>query len=100
MSVYLCQKCNKWFKTKPELKNHKCGKVEKSTPAFFEKPKQTESVKGVIDSVPTDASLETILTLDRTDLIAELKEKELIKDARSVKGKTEEELSEMLKSEG
>lgn len=97
MSVYLCQKCNKWFKTKVEWKSHKCAGKGNPNPAYFEKPKETENVPGIMNS-PEDASNDTLVALNRVDLIAELKEKELIKDARSVKGKTDEELSEMLET--
>lgn len=98
MSVYLCQKCDTWHSTKVQWKKHKCVGKAKANPAYFEKPKESGDIKGMVNSVPKDASEETIISLGRPELIAELKEKELIKDARAVKGKSDDELADMLKT--
>lgn len=100
MSVYLCNKCDTWHQTKKAWKDHKCGKGRKSPPAYFEKPvesEDSENVRGIVNSA-TDASEETHIITGKADLLKELKERGIIKDARTVKGKTEEELSEMLEA--
>lgn len=102
MSIYLCQTCDRWYKTKEEWKNHPdCKPVGKNPPAYFQRPKDDSKEKGMINTVPTeiDGDVQTAVISERPDLIAELKSKEIIKDARSVRSKSDQDLREMLKSE-
>jgi len=90
-NVYVCLSCFKGFKTRGELKIHKCGEVipePKVEKEMKDIPDKQESIQASSQGEETD--------FDRKKAINDLKDHGIISDKRSVTKKSDAELKEML----